>query len=216
MSNYAVRITRSYDICQRAIAAWALKCDKILAYEHTGTVTEKVHVHLIMIGVTCTVDTLHNIARPLGLATLKGNGDWSFKTKDKKYGPVTDSPKYITYMTKGNLEPRYNKGYTQAELDEAKASWVNKDTTSLQRREYLAWAQTVCAKDLIEEFNKMSSRATDKLGYELMGFVRGKVLQKAYQKYGLLSPGAMSMVKTWTLTYCYENAIPVDSKYMWK
>ena len=42
----------------------------------------------------------------------------SFKVADLE-------PTYITYMSKGQIDPSYNKGYTEAELEEYKHKWVN-------------------------------------------------------------------------------------------
>ena len=49
---------------------------------------------------------------------VSGNEWMSFKVADLE-------PTYITYMSKGQIDPSYNKGYTEAELEEYKHKWVN-------------------------------------------------------------------------------------------
>ena len=58
-----------------------------------------------------------------------GNGFWSFKTRSKKTGPLTDktSGQYITYMTKGQYDPRYVKGYDSKVLVALREAWVHRD-----------------------------------------------------------------------------------------
>lgn len=122
MPNVAfVRITRSYEFLQRIIGAWALKCDKLIVYEHEGEKTEKIHVHILMYGMVDTWDNFKKIAKKLlpDGEEFKGNEDWSIKKK-YEYRPQDT----IKYMSKGTLEPVYNKGYTQEEVDAAKAAWL--------------------------------------------------------------------------------------------
>lgn len=122
MPNVAfVRITRSYQFVQRIIGAWALKCDKLIVYEHEGEKTEKIHVHILMFGMIDTWDNFKKIAKKLlpDGEEFKGNEDWSIKKK-YEYRP-NDT---IKYMSKGHLEPVYNKGYTDEEVALAKAAWV--------------------------------------------------------------------------------------------
>lgn len=127
-----VRITRSYEFLQRIIGAWALKCDKIIVYEHCGEETEKIHVHVLMSGMVDTWDNFKKIAKrllPFG-EDLNGNNDWSFKKK-YEYRPKDT----IKYMSKGNLQPKYNKGYTQEEVDAARESWVEQQPARTKDQE---------------------------------------------------------------------------------
>lgn len=117
MENAFVRITRSYDELVSLVSAWALKCDKIIVYEHIGEETEKVHVHILMNNMSTSWDNCKKIAKSLGFS-FNGNEDWC---KTKKY--VYNAKETIKYMSKGVLEPKYNKGYTSEEVLEAKESW---------------------------------------------------------------------------------------------
>lgn len=113
-SCYFARITRPYSDLSGVVARWALRCDKLVIYEHTGSETEKVHIHAAIFGAGCDKKTLKN---DYAMLKLKGNEDHSWKEWD---GIATA----ITYMTKGNLDPKYVKGYTMDEINELKAKWV--------------------------------------------------------------------------------------------
>jgi len=210
-TNYAVRITRAWSAIERAIHAIALRCDKVLAYEHVGSATEKVHVHLILIGVRCDVDTLKNDMKRNGLATLKGNGEWSFKTKDKKYGDVEDSPKYITYMTKGQHDPKYNKGYTQEELDQAKSNWVERSNKSKAEIEYWAFDALV-PKDLPPEYEMVNGKPIH-MPYRAFKEVRRRAMAYAMEKLHVMTPACKNMIQMLYKTYCYKHNIEMDPQF---
>lgn len=127
--NYAIRFTESYETIKTTVSDWSLKSEKVLCYQHTGSKTEKVHCHLLLVGCSITPDQLKNLGKSHGLSG-KGNGYWSFKTsfKDKSTGakfPITDEtiPKYICYMSKGIYDPLFNKGYEPDFLVDCKSKW---------------------------------------------------------------------------------------------
>lgn len=208
-TNYAVRITYSYAELQRAVVALAIRCDKILAYEHVGTATEKVHVHMILVGVRCDIKTLKDDIKRNGFAAIKGNAQWSFKTRDKKYGDVEDSPKYITYMTKGTLDPKYNKGYTVEQLEEAKKSWVDKPAQKNKDLvEYYAFREVV-PKDL---------PLTMMIGSKFVGDyafskVRDLARKYAFAKVGVWNARTAAMGSMLYKTYCMFYDIPIPNEY---
>ena len=90
---------------------------KILAYEHLGERTGKIHIHLPLVNTSVDKKQLRNIAATTKIP-VSGNEWMSFKVADLE-------PTYITYMSKGQIDPSYNKGYTEAELEEYKHKWVN-------------------------------------------------------------------------------------------
>jgi len=190
-----------------------MQCDKMVVYEHEGSVTEKVHIHILMINSAYPVDTLKKQVKTMGAAVFKGNGDWSFKTKDKKYGPVSDSQDYVTYMTKGIHEPKYNKGYLSEYIDECKKQWVDKSKTSKLRLDYNAFCRTL--QDLIIPKNPMPTPSG--MSYEGFDTVKRNALKFAYSAHdNMISPQALQMMKSLTLTYCYENHVVFDKNYLWK
>lgn len=126
MHNFAVRWTLPFADVSGVVRRWALSADTLLCYQHVGSVTEKVHVHLLVMGCGVTSDRLKQYAQELGI-TGGGNKFWSFKSKSKVAGPLTQdtAPRYITYMTKGKYDPMYVKGYDDVFLAECKAAWVD-------------------------------------------------------------------------------------------
>jgi len=63
---------------------------------------------------------------------VKGSGQLSFKAtyKDKVTGrkvDITDEtiPKYITYMSKGKYDPKYNKAFTDENIGYYKSLWID-------------------------------------------------------------------------------------------
>lgn len=211
---YAVRIARSYALVERAVHAIALRCDKVLAYEHVGSATEKVHVHLMLVGVRCDEDTLKNDCKRNGLATLKGNGDWSFKTKDKKYGDVEDSPKYITYMTKGVHDPKYNKGYTDDELKEAKESWVPPSKQKSKASKYYYEFELVMPKDLPQPQVIMSGGVSKVIGeYDAFNLVRSRAFAFCMEKFDLQTQACKQTIQMLYRTYCYKHNVRVPERF---
>lgn len=207
--NYAVRITKPYSQLDRGVAAVAMLCDKTLVYEHVGTKTEKVHVHMMLIGVRCDKKTLQ-----AKFPICKGNKDWSWKTKDAKYGDVEDSPKYITYMTKGKLDPVYNKGYTIEELNEAKAAWTDKKKSKAMI-EYEAFDLMIdksLPQDPVVEAPSVQN-PHPQVEYRGFNVVRKKAFEYVMEKHGLASPAAKCLMSTLYRTYCYKHGIVMDPKF---
>lgn len=112
-NDYFCRITRSYSDLSGMVAVWSERAFKMVVYEHTGEETEKTHIHMVIIGSSVCKKQLKNLVAYLN---LKGNEDWSFKDYD---GDDTA----MTYMTKGSLDPKYLKGFTQQEADRWKSLW---------------------------------------------------------------------------------------------
>lgn len=150
--NYAVRLRAPYVELQTTVADWALQADKVLCYEHPDK-RENVHCHLLLVGVYISTDTLKGIMRRHGIA-LKGSGQVSFKTSFKSNGismDITDETisKYITYMSKGKYDAKYNKGYTQEELDACKARWITYYSKPSMLQEYDDFKQYVKDKEAL-------------------------------------------------------------------
>lgn len=119
MSNYAIRITRSYNVLGTVIEKMSGKCKALLAYEHTQS--KRVHCHLLLVECQVSTDTLKNYVKAkLGVID---KDDWSFKKCSSDYN------RYIIYMSKGNIDPSYNKGYDAAFLQQKKMEWVPPQNT---------------------------------------------------------------------------------------
>lgn len=124
--NLAIRISRPYD----DIRDWVqgLKAERIIAYQHDADdEVSRTHVHLLVLQSQIKPDAMKTRFK-----TLYGNidkTDWSFTSAFKDEGKVTpisddSSSKFITYMSKGHLEPVYNIGYELDEVNRLKSLWV--------------------------------------------------------------------------------------------
>lgn len=126
MPHYAVRITHSYEVAKPIVHLWAMKCEKLLAYEHLGERTGKIHIHLLLVNTSVDKKQLRNIAATTKVP-VSGNEWMSFKVADLE-------PTYITYMSKGEIDPCYNKGFEAWQLDDYKQKWV-KPNSALKKTE---------------------------------------------------------------------------------
>lgn len=127
--NYAVRLRASYEALATTCSDWAARCEKMLCYEHPDD-PKNIHCHFLLVGVRDSTDTLKRDYKLHGLE-LKGPGQvsfkLSFKLKDGTNICITEAtiPKYITYMSKGKYDPKYNKGYDPEILELYKKAWVD-------------------------------------------------------------------------------------------
>lgn len=133
MSNYAVRISRTFKECED----WLIKCSndsiKVLVYEHPADKdVSRTHIHALFTNVNTTTETLKNWLK----ATLGVNNfprtDWSFKTEYyiKETGEtieITNKPnKFITYMSKGCIDPLMNTSdYDDDDINMLKGMWID-------------------------------------------------------------------------------------------
>lgn len=123
MPNYAPRVSLSFNDMSGVIRMWSNSCDKMVVYEHEADEDVKTtHVHMIMINCKYkSQDTLCNQFRKLIDIDLKGNSLWSWEHKDFK-NPDED---FITYMSKGCLEPVFIKNMTNGDIEKYKSRWKN-------------------------------------------------------------------------------------------
>lgn len=118
---YAIRITRSYD----EIKDWvnALEADKMIVYEHSADhAVTRTHIHMLLVNSKLKPDAMK--ARYKKLYNTIDKADWSFKSADADY------EKYITYMSKGKLQPLVNKGIEN--VDDLMSQWKDPRTQNLK------------------------------------------------------------------------------------
>ena len=111
------RITCSYNAFNPVVELLEPKCDKLVIYEHNAD-TDNVHIHMYIEKCTVSTDTIKNYCKRFGInGGTRGTG-WSFKS-------ATDTG-CIVYMSKGNLEPLYVKGFTTDEITSYREAWQPK------------------------------------------------------------------------------------------
>lgn len=138
MPNYAPRISLPYDDISGCMVIWSESCTKMAIFEHLPDSEDPtIHVHLLM--EDCKYATAEALKREFykiypNFSDLKGNKLWSWKHQDYPNVDSVDTPggiKYLTYMTKGELAPKFVKNISPVLLDKAKALWVNKSPDQL-------------------------------------------------------------------------------------
>lgn len=118
----AFRISRSYTDLLPFIERISTKCSRMIIYEHNDSA--RIHIHGLIDGCEVSTDTLKNYVKcSLNVSTFS-KSDWSFITQDKQGNPAGD--KFITYMSKGILQPRFIKGYDTDTTEQYRLSWVAK------------------------------------------------------------------------------------------
>lgn len=132
MSHYAIRISREYQDISGAIVKMAGLSEKSVWYEHTADASvSRTHVHGLLLCSAIKTDTVKNWIKKELNVTEFSKSDWAFTTYyidklTKQRAVITDKnyEKYIIYMTKGKLDPKYNDGFTIDFLNQCKAGWV--------------------------------------------------------------------------------------------
>lgn len=207
MPDYAVRLTHSYESCRVVVGLWAMRCEKVLVYEHIGSRTGKTHVHLALLGTNVDKKQLRNIAASTKLP-VTGNEWCSFKTWDK-------NSEYITYMSKGQIDPKYNKGYEPAELEAFKSRWVEphqfikKDTTDNYLDKFDIYVFDNNCVQLGESMDFYKLKTTAK------AFVYNECHQGTRARWDIKTINLYKMIMN---TYIYEHGVkipPDEKKWQW-
>jgi len=115
MNSQAIRISRSFDELRPVFQS--LKARHVIVYEHVeDEEVSRTHVHALVQNADVTVLAFkRRIEKHLGKVE---KSDWSFKETTGNEG------KYITYMSKGELQPVYSVGYTNLEIETFRSYWV--------------------------------------------------------------------------------------------
>lgn len=114
----AFRISSSYDDLISFCDKLSRNSDKLIVYEHDAS---RVHVHGLVSNCKVSTDTLKNWVKTALSVDTFPKSDWSFITKDKQGNNVNDS--FITYMSKGQLDPKCVYGYDLDEVSQYKMQW---------------------------------------------------------------------------------------------
>lgn len=107
MSDFAFRISVAYD--EVKLDDLFDLCNQVIIYQHTADDSiKRTHIHGLIFGCTRKEDTVRN-------KFFKGKYEYSMKTK------VDD--KFITYMSKGKLDPVFIKGFDSDLVRQRKSEW---------------------------------------------------------------------------------------------
>jgi len=203
--DYFARITHSYESLARLVSRWALECDKIIVYEHVGTQTEKVHCHMVILGSRLGKKQLRNIGQ--GFVDLKGNKNCSFKACE-----TYDIP--ITYMTKGNLTPKYNKGFEEDYVEQRRAAWV--EPSQVKSKDELAYEQCFSRDEWKTRWlPKDCKQCVDEHPRGSCHFkqVCSKAWAFASFSRPMVGPASLNLYKSLVWTFCRDEGISISKDH---
>lgn len=113
--SHAVRVTLPYADCSGVISIWASRCASAVVYQHDADEeVSKTHVHIGLGGCEVKEEALKRLWKN---APGKGNEFWSWK-------PWDGETKYLTYMTKGVLQPVFVKNISEDLLEKSRQEWA--------------------------------------------------------------------------------------------
>lgn len=126
--DYAIRLSFAYDSMKDVIERIAAAVEQLIVYQHDkDEKVSRTHIHLLAVGCKHSTDTLKNWIRKHIGAVEKT--DWSFKAAER----VEEARyRYITYMSKGRLDPLLVKGFSAEDIQRCKLAWVEPDTVRVR------------------------------------------------------------------------------------
>lgn len=121
-TDWAIRITRSYDELDGWVQHLADKCERAIAYEHEADEeVSRTHVHLVIIGYSTSDETMKAQIRKHFNTKTFPKTDWVFDNE------LRDERKAITYASKKDLQAKFNKGYEATFVAECSAEYLPPD-----------------------------------------------------------------------------------------
>lgn len=127
MSNYKLRLTASFQDCSGVIQRFAEASSAVVVYQHSENCS-RVHIHALVKEFTKSYDTAVNWMKQI----CPDRADRQFcatYTVDKKKVPVDDS--FISYMSKGSLEPVFVQGFSTEVIADYKAKGYDKGSKDI-------------------------------------------------------------------------------------
>lgn len=114
-NSYAVRITHPAEIVKRICSLIAMKCKRLVAYQHDDDGANNIHCHLIIEEADVAKKQLRNIAAEI--CDVKGP-KMSFRSE------YDGDIRGFSYLTKGKYDPFYIHGWSLDDHDVWKSHWV--------------------------------------------------------------------------------------------
>lgn len=210
LNDYAVRITYPYDQAGPIIRAWATRVSKMVVYEHTGDKTEKVHIHLLILGSSLQKKQLRNIAADSCALNLKGQENMAFKEYD-------GDDIYATYMTKGKHDPKYIQGFTMDEHAMWKSKWIEPVKYVKQSNDAKLYDDVFDGEYDVQRYEQWLKDTNGEI--PKFDWVRSYVRSYVFQHNQLIwNQRAINQYKMLVNSYCMRNdvAIPFDKSGTWK
>lgn len=205
--DYFVRITYAYDKIASMVSLWACRAEKMVVYEHIGTKTEKVHCHILILGCNIHKKQLRNLGATC--VSLKGNELCSFKECTSWETPVV-------YMTKGNLDPKYIKGFERSEADVWKSKWVEPIKYEKVSKDVKLF-EDFWTDELYERFQSLrrpEDEDMDKVVYYQYYWILREARTYAFGvNGGIWNMRARNIYYMCSMTACMRAQIPISKKH---
>lgn len=171
MDAYWCRVSVPFDIVKDAMDRIASKSSHLIVYEHNET-PDNIHIHFYVENCEVSTDTLKNYIKKCGYSGGKRGSGWSFaRARDRGC---------IVYATKGKLDPVYNKGFTDEEVQEYRLKWIPKESVSKGKVTYTVKESPVESRkrqwDLVQEIVKRFNQLDIKTGRQLCEIIRKVVI----------------------------------------
>lgn len=115
-----IRVSRPYNDLIQFAEKLSEACDTCVVYEHEADATvSRTHIHAYVENPKVSTDTMKNWVKKVLKTTAFPKADWSFT------GAMDRG--FITYLSKGELIPKFYKGIEKSELDLLRADWVARE-----------------------------------------------------------------------------------------
>lgn len=150
MPDFAFRISVPWNDCRDVVLTYLKDISATLViYEHEADDdVMRTHIHGLIMGCQRSDDTLRN---KLFKTNFTKNYELKSTFKTKVGGTLAVSLNYITYMSKGKLEPSYFHGITKEEIDAYKAAWVDYEEKAKVVKEARDPTKAITRYELIKE-----------------------------------------------------------------
>lgn len=151
--DLAIRVTRPYE----EVKEWLnnIKADKLIVYEHeSDTEVSRTHIHMLIVKSELKPDALKARYKKL-YGTIEAK-DWSFKAADDNQG------RYLTYMSKGCIQPKLTKNYDDEYVKNCMSEWVEPKTNlKLEDGKFVRDIAYPGQKTKLELLEQMRSKLSD-------------------------------------------------------
>ena len=199
--SYAIRFSHTHHQLNDVLLAWVPLCDAIVAYEHIHQ--SRIHLHFAVLNSKRCSKQLRNIAaKIIGPDACKGNENLSIKKWN-------GSPRYITYCSRGELDPVDFYEFNEDWLDYAKSLYVEGAEAVLPiEQSYNEWSHH-------ESFFKPIPPIFNELGEvinQALSITQDQVLKRARQfaaskHKGFMPVQANNLALSLYRSYCVRNGI---------
>lgn len=205
--NYAPRLTYSYESLAPWVSRVAMVSEKVIVYEHADN-PDNIHIHMLVMGCNVDVKTLKNwVKETLSLTPVRTK--WAFpQTYKNRHGEPTGVDEgFVKYMTKGKLDPKYNKGFSpEFVAEQKKMGWDNAATPAAKR-------QSKAQKYYDDMVKWMFDKDNHKESLDLTNPYTVKTTAWIYmmQHTPMPMPYELSLYKASVIRFCFDYSIPLPT-----